>query len=1253
MHTTLNEDSRMRRSTRLLTCLVLGAWCAAVLPHAARAQSAPPTATTAPIQPQSLKTDVIRGRVTSDSGHAVAGATVVVTVAPTTNTVLGETDSSGTYRVEIPDGTGEYVLFISHAGFKPFHQRVTRPAAAGDIIVNATLATDVQLLAAVQVKATRSRPQQPNSSSGFGTSGVDKTIDGVSGALSPDLAGNLDAMAALVPGITMTPDGPSVLGLGAGANSTQLNGMSFPGGSLPPDATTTTRFVTSPWDPSYGGAAGFLRSVTLASGGNVSTRRGSVSLDAPQLQASDAIGRAFGTTFSGLQLGTGGDGALVLDKYFYNYGAQVFRRVSTSASLLDLNPAALQASGISPDSAQRLIQVLEAAGIPLAGGGIASTAATTAASFVGRIDRSVPVPRGLTPNPHLFLTGYGQVARSDAVSLNPIAPPALGGRRTNVVASLQGDYTRYLGKLGDYVNETTSALSFTSNQGTPYVNLPGGNALITSNLGPAGVSLGSIGFGGNTGLASRTKAESWEVVNQTGFLLRGLLSLPMKLYLQSRIDGFQQDPGQRLGTFSYASIADVANGQPSSFSRTLNIPSTSGGEWVGAAAFGGTWTRRNTFQLQGGARVDGNVFLRVPDLNPQIQSLFGARTDRAPNSVGVSPRLGFEWYYKAGGRSLSMSGGQLSRLYRGGPEIRGGIGRFRGTPSAQDISGAMAATGLPGALQPLLCVGAAAPTPDWSAFASDPASVPTSCAGGAPSLADTARSAQLFDRDYRPLSSWRGTLGWTNTIKNTYLTIDGTYSLAVNSPGTTDLNFAGVRDLTLVTENNRPVFVPAGSIVPSTGLVSPAAARTSAAFGRITDRVSDLRARAGQVTVYAVPNIPFRFGIITLGYTYAAGRTQTRGFDLTTAGDPRLVEWGPTSNLPHHQVSIQAAHIFGNFGITTFVHASSGVPFTPLVAGDINGDGLSFNDRAFVFDPTTPGSPVSAALQSLMATGPAAARKCLFSQVNHIAAPNSCMGPWSASMTSSIYIFPSLPHIGQRAQLSLSLSNPLGGVDMLLHGANDLRGWGSQPFPDQTLYRVRGFNASTNTFVYEVNPRFGSSSPSTTGIRNPFRVSLSLTMELGHSTEAQRLELTLREKPALKGTRAPADTIKQRYMNSTGTTAGYMDIYRLLLGRFADSLALSRDQMEQLEKEDVALTAKADSIYGQLATYLAALPANYDEKAAVDRAKAATDSLWAAIYAEKPFLLRVLTPGQIRRLPTPLLQMVTVPNYRGRFFYSF
>lgn len=83
------------------------------------------------------------------------------------------------------------------------------------------------------------------------------------------------------------------------------------------------------------------------------------------------------------------------------------------------------------------------------------------------------------------------------------------------------------------------------------------------------------------------------------------------------------------------------------------------------------------------------------------------------------------------------------------------------------------------------------------------------------------------------------------------------------------------------------------------------------------------------------------------------------------------------------------------------------------------------------------------------------------------------------------------------------------------------------------------------------------------------------------------------------------------------------------------------------------LIAKADSVYGELARYLVALPPDFSAKTAVKRANDASTDMWTIIYAEAPWIKELLTPGQIRLLPGGLREMVITPNYKGRFYYGF
>ena len=105
-----------------------------------------------PVSAQQSVPEVIRGRVTDDSAHALV-ASVIVTRGPDRLVEKTESDSSGNYRVRFEQGTGDYLVYVSAPGFKAARRRVQREADEHEFVANFTLARDLALLDAVKVTA--------------------------------------------------------------------------------------------------------------------------------------------------------------------------------------------------------------------------------------------------------------------------------------------------------------------------------------------------------------------------------------------------------------------------------------------------------------------------------------------------------------------------------------------------------------------------------------------------------------------------------------------------------------------------------------------------------------------------------------------------------------------------------------------------------------------------------------------------------------------------------------------------------------------------------------------------------------------------------------------------------------------------------------------------------------------------------------------------------------------------------------------
>src|SRR5207237_6506875 len=112
----------------------------------------------------------------------------------------------------------------------------------------------------------------------------------------------------------------------------------------------------------------------------------------------------------------------------------------------------------------------------------------------------------------------------------------------------------------------------------------------------------------------------------------------IKMRAELRCDAFTNTLlNNTLGSFTYNSLADLEAQQPSSFSRQLTPRIRSGSQFIGGLSLGDSYKKSDDLQLQYGVRLDGNRFSATPTFNPDLETVFGERNDRAPNHVYFSP----------------------------------------------------------------------------------------------------------------------------------------------------------------------------------------------------------------------------------------------------------------------------------------------------------------------------------------------------------------------------------------------------------------------------------------------------------------------------------------------------------------------------------------------------------------------------------------------------------------------------------------
>ncbi len=322
-----------------------------------------------------------------------------------------------------------------------------------------------------------------------------------------------------------------------------------------------------------------------------------------------------------------------------------------------------------------------------------------------------------------------------------------------------------------------------------------------------------------------------------------------------------------------------------------------------------------------------------------------------------------------------------------------------------------------------------------------------------------------------------------------------------------------------------------------------------------------------------------------------------------------------------------------------------------MVASDINGDGAR-NDRAFIFNPTgTAPTFVANDMNQLLATTSAGARTCLTRQLGSVAERNSCVGPWQGSLDLQINYRPTFLGLNRNLSLSVTTTNLLRGIDELVHGADNAKGWGIRAQPDRTLLFVEGFDAATRAFQYAVNERFGATNSRGNALRAPFQIGIQARYTFGPNRVRDAVD---RIRGAgrgggfgrgdgfggggFRGGRGPGGG---RGGGFGLTGPDFVDRFRsqlvnpaaLLLG-FADSLQLSEDQIRQIESLSDSLDATNDSLATELQQQIEeAGTEQNNQRALVGLIRLAIAEAREAAQNSLEDLRRILTEEQWELLP--------------------
>jgi hypothetical protein len=1183
-------------------------------------------------------TEIIRGRVFNPDSIPVADAEVMVTGLATNTMQKTRTDRSGVYTLLFPNPEGDYVVAVRKLGYTSAAFRLTRVGISSLLGRDVYLQT-IRILDTVTVTAERGDQASQRRSVG------EMSSSEIADAMFLSDPANLMALILSLPGVQAVGDSSfSVLGASATQNLNTLDGAFFRG-NLPPDAVASVRVVTSSADPARGGFAGGNTSSVLRGGTDIfeATLRGSSAnrtLTWSDPDWPNPIPRTFNSS------GSAG-GPIKKGKAKFNVSWNFNDRVADWYTLLSPRASLLAQQGIVLDTVAAVTQRLGTLGVPLTLGGIPRTQNNRGWSTSEVIDLTPSATSSLRIS-HSFNRGEGNGINGQSLSSFPTR-----GNQTGYHTDFFG--IRSSGYIHGFLNELTASSNIYTDHSDPYTNLPSASVRVGTDFRDGRTGIGTLGFGGGSG--------TYYEYSVYGELIDELSWLPKSGTHKLKIGGrFSFDRSKYyffpqnslLGNYTYLTTADLAANKPASYDRLIapNARNTRGrysSAWVGEE-----WAASKAWQFQGGLRLDFSHPLVSPRYNAVADSVFGIRTDRVPGDVGMSPRFGFSWSSpkrrgqgsSSGSSSLGgLSASQLSMMPQEmvmsllasqrtntlpGIGVNGSIGAYRGVTSSSTIGELIESTGLPGARVSLSCVGAAVPIPDWRTMTEGP----MECADGTTGtpFAIVSPSIRVYDPGFRAPLSWRGNIGidGIRVPRQWILGVNSVFAYNMYSQSGLDLNLNRTPRFTLANEGGRPVYVPQSAIVSATGTTSAGASRLNSNFATVTNTVSDLRGYNAQITTTLVPPRPLWRNRVSMSFTHilAFGQSESRGTSrVGIVGDPFMKEW-VKSPAPLHtfRFSTSGRVTWVNFGVNAFVQ--SGVPLTPTVQGDINGDGNATNDRAFIPDPATADPALASQLSELIAHAPKGARECLTSQLGRMAGANSCHTPWQTRMDLTASITPPASWgYSDRLKLTMNTMNASGALVRLFGLEHTPLGQSTlSTTPTSQLLYVTGFDPATQRFKYGVNQLFGEPTNYGSARRKfaPLQFQVGLEYKFGGPTPNPMARgLGLRER-----LNEPPLTDEQR---RAAITKLKRDPAAPIL-KLRDSLALSATQLARLDSLSQEFNVRADTALEPLTRWVLKKGKRVYDADLNQRLSPAQSALakLAAEYAKKS--QSVLSPAQVTLL---------------------
>ena len=945
---------------------------------------------------QSRTTAALRGSVTRVDDTPVTGAVVEVRNESTGGTWSALTNEEGRFLVLLLPPGGPYTISVSYIGLSEERVEGVVLRVGEAFRLNLVLREEPIELPGIEVAVERARVFDP-AEVGPATRIAEGTLESL-----PIMSRDVMELALISPLVKATESGGfSVAGQNDRYNAVLVDGLvskdmfgltsgGVPGGQagaklIPIDAVSQYEVLIAPFDVRLSGFTGGVLNAVTRSGTNEWRVRasavhrnealiGDLSLPTGPVAAS-------GVDRSLMAVSVGGP---VIRDAVHVFVAGEFEKRSQPPSGFNLfrdDPSLIRISEEAVESADSIFSSLFQADIGRSG---PYPLKQNLANVFGRLDWNLEGGHRLTIR-HLFAhASNDQEPNRSAFLPYELSSNGVFRNATNHLTSLQ-----LFSEFGErYANELDLVLQRTTDGTSPASDLPQMELRLISSIDGTSYAR-SVRAGGQFFAQLNDLAQtSLRITNSLDVNLGGdVLTLGITGSWYGITHAFL--PGA-AGEYYFASLGDLELNAPERYQRTVLAEGETEAvsfdvlEW-------GAFAQREIHAGKGltmhfGLRVDTPHLLGRPERNVDLEAFFGYNTSTMPSgNFLISPRWGFNW----------QSGGRRNT------QVRGGAGMFSGQIPYVWLSNAFHNNGLRSVTR--ICEGRwyEEPPKTWAVPPFDPSAPPVSCdvpSNSVPPFREL-RSAVLFSPDFRYPQDIKFSVVVDRELTDR---ISGSLGLLFNKA----YNQVGLRDLNLE---------PSGPTEEMLAL----AGHERRYYQHLTEDYQHALLVTNEGEDWGASLTAEMRGLLSDGFAFQLGYTLAGSWDRTSlvftdmlsnfGSNPSAADINKppleTSNFdrPHKVV----AAVFGtpfpwlpDTELSVLYTGQSGLPFSYVYDGDVNGDGYpglgsSFdrnNDLIFLPD-SLDAAPMSLVTKGLLSRA-MREDECLARFRGRTLRRNACRSPW-------------------------------------------------------------------------------------------------------------------------------------------------------------------------------------------------------------------------------------------------------------------